>query len=115
MPPRVVLVPMQSSTFILNEKVCDPSLDVKIAPVSQPNYTFLRLSNNMILPDILDEHGLTSASPAALNSRVTDLGTGKLRRNRVGVHLHWILPRAYRSAPAASPSANEAQAKRKAS
>src|SRR6266536_341246 len=58
MAATTVLVPMQSSAFILNEKVCAPELDVKIAPISQPNYTFLRLSNNPILPDILDRHDL---------------------------------------------------------
>jgi hypothetical protein len=88
MAATTVLVSMQPSAFILSEKVSAPELDVKIAPISQPNYTFLRLSNNLILPDILDRHDLRNVSPANENSRVYDLGQGTLRRNQVGVYLH---------------------------
>ncbi|KAH8797905.1 hypothetical protein F5884DRAFT_687621 [Xylogone sp. PMI_703] len=102
--PSTVLVPLQLSAFVLNEAVC-ASAKSKIAPITQPNYTFLRLSNSLIQPDVLDHADLHSVSPALLNPRLTDLGTGQLHRNRVGVYLQWTLPRVYRSGMAATASA----------
>ena len=35
-----------------------------------------------------------------------DLGTGKMRENRLGVYLHWIMPRPYRSGVTATPESS---------
>ena len=93
----VVLVPVRLDAFVLNESVCNGGEnEAKIAPITQPNYTFLRLEEFYIQNDIINHIDLHSASPASTNSRFTDLRTGKPRLNRQGVYLHWILPRMYR-------------------
>lgn len=98
-----VLVPVKLDCFVLTSLQCDGP--AKIAPITQPNYTYLRLYNNLIQHDILDHVDLHLTSPAALNSRLTDLGTGLPLKNRQGVYAHWSLPRLYRSATASTTSA----------
>ena len=71
-----------------------------IAPLSQPNYTFLRLDSALIEPDVVPYHDLHNASPAGSNPRLTDLATGNPRVERQGVYLHWMLPKCYRSGSA---------------
>ncbi|KAL8792887.1 MAG: hypothetical protein Q9195_004529 [Heterodermia aff. obscurata] len=101
-----VLLPVKLDAFILNDVVCQGGPGkAKIAPISQPNYTFLRLQDSYIQSDILDDVDIhtIAASPgsnqtgADLNSRITDLGSGKRRPARRGVYLHWTIPRIYRS------------------
>lgn len=110
--PEIVCIPMKVDALVLNDSVAggDPANlesapNVKVAPITQPNYTFLRLSNNTIqsddLPhtiqsDVLPHTDLHYTSPAYHNSRLTDLGTGQSRTNRKGVYIAWTLPRAYR-------------------
>ncbi|KAF8443357.1 hypothetical protein BGX38DRAFT_761779 [Terfezia claveryi] len=123
--PTTIAVPIKLDAFILNKIVCegDPDTDdstetpsdpeapqrpnngSKIAPITQPNYTFLRLKNHVLQPDILDLHDLHNASPASRNPRLTDLGTGEELRHRQGAYLHWSVPRVYRSGMAATPDA----------
>lgn len=121
--PTTLAVPIKLDAFILNKILCDgdpdgpvetpsdpgapqrPSNGSKIAPITQPNYTFLRLKNHVLQPDILDLHDLHNASPASRNPRLTDLGTGKEYRHREGAYLHWSVPRVYRSGMAATPEA----------
>lgn len=74
----------------------------KIAPIVQPNYTFLRLDTDYIQSDILNPIDLHNAWPAEFNSRFTDLGTDKARPHRQGVYVHWTIPRLYRSGIAAT-------------
>ena len=100
-PPANVCVPVKVDAFILNPAVADDP-DAKIAPITQPNYTFLRLDHQVIQNDVLDHVDLHYTSPRQHNSRVTDLGTGKPLSNRFGAYISWILPRAYRSGTAAT-------------
>ncbi|CVL11707.1 hypothetical protein FPRO06_13014 [Fusarium proliferatum] len=93
-----VLIPIKLDAFILNNTVCDGGHGkAKIAPITQPNYTFLRLDKSWLQPDISYNVDLHSVSGAKVNSRITDLGTGNPRENRRGVYLHWTIPRIYRS------------------
>ncbi|KAL8672154.1 MAG: hypothetical protein Q9168_003377 [Polycauliona sp. 1 TL-2023] len=101
-----VLVPLKLSAFALTPSTCATSNHYSIAPITQPNYTFLRLHDNLIVPDILDQVDLHQVSPANLNSRLTDLGSGQPRQNRLGVYIHWTLPPVYRSGSAAAPTAS---------
>ncbi|KNC98347.1 uncharacterized protein SPPG_06056 [Spizellomyces punctatus DAOM BR117] len=106
-----VCVPVKLDAFVLNPSVCSgPS---KIAPITQPNYTFLRLDRNIsvIQPDILDHVDLHATSPE-VNNRIRNVATKELRRSRFGVYLHWMLPRVYRSGIAATSSANEFEQRR---
>ncbi|EFW19464.1 conserved hypothetical protein [Coccidioides posadasii str. Silveira] len=103
--PQNLTIPLKLDAFVFNRSVCDGNEDdAKIAPITQPNYTFLQLSDTLIQPDILDHVDLHNAIPAESNPRLMDLGQGTVRSNRVGVYLHWILPRFYRTGAAASPS-----------
>lgn len=111
MSSDVLLVPIQLQAFVLNPAVCNTGKDddngARIVPITQPNYTFLRLDNYLIQSDILNHADLHNAAPAELNLRMTDLGTRPMptpRRNRHGVYLHWILPQMYRSGIAAADS-----------
>jgi len=101
-----VLLPVKLDAFVLNDAVCQGGpRKAKIAPISQPNYTFLRLDKSYIQSDILNDidihtiagDGSGRQTGADLNSRITDLGSGERRAGRRGVYLHWTIPRIYRS------------------
>lgn len=103
-----VLVPMKLDAFVLNPAVCagsandndDEKLGARIAPITQPNYTFLRLDNFLIQSDVQNHVDLHNTAPASVNPRMTDLGARPRRkplRHRHGVYLHWTLPRFYRA------------------
>jgi hypothetical protein len=95
---------MQLHAFILNEAVADDN-QALIAPITQPNYTFLRLDQQTIQADLLDPVDLHYASPRDNNSRVRNIGTGEPHCGRFGAYISWIIPRAYRSGTAATKAA----------
>ncbi|CAO2658401.1 Nn.00g061240.m01.CDS01 [Neocucurbitaria sp. VM-36] len=102
-------IPVKLDAFVFNAAVCDGGKhDSKIAPLAQPNYTFLRLDKSLIQNDVLPHADLHVTTPAECNSRHTDLGTQLPRTNREGVYLHWMVPRAYRIGSAETPAAAEA-------
>ncbi|KAE8381123.1 hypothetical protein BDV26DRAFT_289826 [Aspergillus bertholletiae] len=107
-------IPLKLDAFVFNETLSDPDLrtpntdpahEAKIAPITQPNYTFLQWKHQLLQHDILDHVDLHNAFPASSNSRLYDLGKGQPRTNRMGVYLHWVMPRFYRTGTAATPSA----------
>ncbi|KAL8692919.1 MAG: hypothetical protein Q9218_002145 [Villophora microphyllina] len=104
--PTTVLVPLKLNAFALTPGTCASTNKYYIAPITQPNYTFLRLHDNLIVPDILDHVDLHQVSPASLNPRLTDLGTGQTHQNRLGVYVHWTLPPVYRAGSAAAPTSS---------
>ncbi|KAI1194795.1 hypothetical protein F5X97DRAFT_346288 [Nemania serpens] len=95
--PPVVCLPVKLDAYMLNASACGDFPDATLAPLAQPNFTFLRLDSALMEPDVLPYHDLHNASPAADNPRVTDLAMGTPRLERQGVYLHWMLPRIYRS------------------
>jgi len=111
---ETICLPMKVDAFILNPAVCNGSKS-KIAPITQPNYTFLRLDNNTIQNDVLDHVDLHAASPASCNRRLMDIGTNTVRANRQGVYVSWTLPRVYRTGTAAAPKAAAGEAARQTS
>ncbi|KOS19871.1 hypothetical protein ESCO_005589 [Escovopsis weberi] len=99
-----VLVPMQLEAFVLNPAVCGTGAEddttARISPITQPNYTFLRLDKFLLQSDLQLHTDLHNTAPAAVNPRMTDLGvrpTPLPLRHRHGVYVHWILPRFYRA------------------
>ncbi|KAM0360388.1 hypothetical protein ACHAPK_009116 [Fusarium culmorum] len=106
-----VLVPIQLDAFVLNSAVCGDgkveNKDSLIAPITQPNYTFLRLRDFLIQSDVQNHVDLHAAAPASMNTRMTDFGgpSPKLMNSRCGVYLHWTLPRYYRIAPKSTVAA----------
>jgi hypothetical protein len=102
-------VPVKLDAFVFNAAVCNGGKhDSKIAPLAQPNYTFLRLDKSWIQNDVLPHADLHVTTPAECNSRHTDLGTQLPRTNREGVYLHWMVPQAYRTGSAETPAAADA-------
>ncbi|KAH8746699.1 hypothetical protein F5882DRAFT_312244 [Hyaloscypha sp. PMI_1271] len=104
----VLFVPMKVDAFILNESVCTghESNQAKIAPITQPNYTFLRYDTKYLAADVLRHTDIHASGDPKANPRFTNLGTGEPIHGRQGVYIHWSMPRPYRSArPAPPPSA----------
>ncbi|KAF3083866.1 hypothetical protein TWF102_000582 [Orbilia oligospora] len=109
-----VLLPVKLDAFMLNRETCNGGPeDAKIAAITQPNYTFLRPRDYIVQNDIIDHVDLHNLTPAEINPRVKDLGTGAWRENRLGIYLHWILPRPYRSGVARDPEADKSLPKPK--
>lgn len=112
--PEHVCLPINLDAFVLNEAVCN-SGGARIAPITQPNYVSLRLNNSQIQHDILPHVDLHNSRPAIANPRVSKTFSAKfqkleptnpspdpsqlvsINRSRLGVYLHWTIPRAYRS------------------
>ncbi|KAG5659120.1 hypothetical protein KAF25_000322 [Fusarium avenaceum] len=114
----VALVPMQLDAFVLNPAVCgtgrDDDTTARICPITQPNYTFLRLDSFLLQSDVQNHVPLHNTAPASINSRLTDLGgrpEPKPLRHRHGVYVHWTLPRFYRSGVSSSDSVPESRRK----
>ncbi|CAH0046897.1 unnamed protein product [Clonostachys solani] len=100
-------LPMKLDAFIFNPSVSSggPNPDdrrAKIAPITQPNYTFLRLHDALIQGDILPHTDIHNAFENSYNSRFCDIDTGEEYKDRQGVYLHWMLPRLYRVGVAAA-------------
>ncbi|KAF1950576.1 hypothetical protein CC80DRAFT_496806 [Byssothecium circinans] len=125
-----VCLPTNLDAFVLNEAVCNSGL-TRIAPITQPNYVSLRLDNHTIQHDVLPNIDLHNSRPASLNPRISkaytaefhdldqedprpppeELGAG-IDRSRLGIYLHWTIPRLYRSAKsqAAPPPSKDPKA-----
>lgn len=106
--PGNLTVPIKLDAFIFNQSVCnnEDHQKVKIAPITQPNYTFLRMNDYLVQHDVLHHVDLHNSAPSSRNSRFTDIGQGTTRQNRVGVYLHWMIPKPFRSGVAGTASAH---------
>ncbi|KAF2001041.1 hypothetical protein P154DRAFT_562923 [Amniculicola lignicola CBS 123094] len=100
-----VVVPIDLSAFVLTPECANNSGPARIAPIVQPNYIGLRLDEALMQHDLVEHIDFHNTTPAKLNTRLTDIGATnfdvnppKYRRNRMGVYLHWSLPRCYRAA-----------------
>ena len=108
----VVLVPLILDAFVLNERLCGSERSSKIAPLNRPDYSGLG-HGTFLRADIFPKVDLHTASPATVNSRVSDLSTGQIRKDRLGIYLHWVLPKAFRSGIAATETASAEHQKRR--
>ncbi|PHH93131.1 hypothetical protein CDD83_511 [Cordyceps sp. RAO-2017] len=111
---EALLVPMKLDAFVLNPAVCGTGEEgddtARICPITQPNYTFLRLQSFLIQSDVQNHADLHNTAPASVNSRMTDLG-GRPEptplRHRHGVYIHWTLPRFYRAGVSSDDSVSQ--------
>jgi len=119
-----VLLPIALDAFVLNEPVCDTG-ESFITPIVQPNYVSLRLDDSQIQHDVLPRVDLHTARPALTNPRVSKVSATPFRvlkptdpapaprpqqfvdRSRLGVYLHWTVPRVYRSGVASAAKQSE--------
>ena len=119
-----ICLPVALDAFVLNPAVCDggPSY---VAPIVRPNYVSLRLDNSQIQHDILPHIDLLNAKPASTNPRIAKTWSSTLKplnpldpapapdaissidRSRLGVYLHWTIPRGYRSGASAAAKPEE--------
>lgn len=101
-----VAIPIDLSAFVLTPECASDKAASRIAPITQPNYIGLRLDEALMRHDLTDHVDFHLTAPATLNSRLTDLGSSppQFRRNRLGVYLHWSLPRCFRSGTASEAS-----------
>lgn len=103
--PPVVCVPLTVDAFVLNELLFDKARKSKICPLNLPDYTALGFGSQL-RADIQPNVDVHDASPASINTRIADVGgTGAIRKDRVGIYLHWVIPKAFRSSIAATESA----------
>ena len=79
---ETVCLPMKVDAFVLNQSVCNGK-DSKIAPITQPNYTFLRLDNATIQNDVLGHVDLHAASPANCNRRLMGVYTTRIYESNI--------------------------------
>lgn len=101
-----VLLPVRVEAFVFNKAVCNgyddeepkrDTVDYRIAPITQPNYSFVQLDENYLQPDLTNNVDLHATWPAERNSRYTNLSTKQSYRNRQGVYVHFTIPRVYRA------------------
>lgn len=119
-----VCLPINLDAFVLNEKVCTANGNSFVAPITQPNYLGLRLESSHVLHDILPTVDLHNSRDGAANPRISDNllkpftraaddadpprdATSSVNRQRCGIYLHWSLPRAFRAAKSATPTAEK--------
>lgn len=95
---------MQLDAFVLNQHIFTDQYYV--APLSIPDHSAF-LPGAFSAPDVVPHVDIDSAYPWYQNSRIADVtqtaaGTGaeddRLRKDRLGVYLHWCLPRRFRGA-----------------
>lgn len=104
-----IAVPIDLSAYVLTPSCASKDSRSRIAPVTQPNYVGLRLDEALMQHDLVDHIDFHLTTPAEFNPRMTDIGANppKLRKNRMGVYLHWSLPRCYRRGKATTQNVNQ--------
>jgi hypothetical protein len=100
-----VTIPIHLSAFVLTPECAESEGPDRIGILTQPNYMGLRLDEALMQHDLVDHVDFHQTWPAQTNARLTDIGAAlydadppPYRRNRMGVYLHWSLPRCYRAA-----------------
>ncbi|KAM3073343.1 hypothetical protein ACMFMF_006548 [Clarireedia jacksonii] len=108
--PRNLAIPMKLDAFVFNRSLCTAKdKEARIVPITQYNYTFLRMEDHIVQSDLLPHADLHYSARPETNPRFTDLGRQTTRTNRLDVYLHWVLPRAFRSGTAGTPIQDKRQ------
>ncbi|KAK3364723.1 hypothetical protein B0T25DRAFT_576924 [Lasiosphaeria hispida] len=106
---------MQLDAFVLNQHIFTDQY--YIAPLSIPDHSAF-LPGAFSAPDVVPHVDVDSAYPWYQNSRIADVTQtaggassedDRLRKDRLGVYLHWCLPRRFRgTAPIQTPGSSSA-------
>jgi hypothetical protein len=99
---------MKVDAYILNTSVVGDSFF--LAPVHPPRYESLSSGEFDSRPDVEDPIDLNNASPWRINPRIADIGTGEVIKSKLGVYLHWCLPKTFRLGKADADSPQELEA-----
>lgn len=108
-PKNNICIPIHLDAFALSPDCCSGAS--KLAPYTQPNYVALRLDSHLIQSDVLDHVDFHLSSSATKNARLANLGSSdeSLKLERMGVHLHWTIPRFYRTATSTAQQSTPSQ------
>lgn len=101
-----VCIPLQVDAFQLNESLINTGRAF-IAPFSLPDYSSLE-PGARLQHDAIPHLDLRAAFPSSINARLSDLDTGTARQDRLGVYLHWTIPKLFRVGVMATESAEVA-------
>ncbi|KAF5557001.1 hypothetical protein FNAPI_5578 [Fusarium napiforme] len=85
---------MKVDAYVLNNSVVGDSFF--LAPVHPPRYESLSSGDFDSRPDVEDPIDLSNASPWSVNPRIADIETGQVLKSKLGVYLHWCLPKQFR-------------------
>jgi hypothetical protein len=85
---------MKVDAYILNNSVVGDSFF--LAPVNPPRYESLSSGDFDSRPDVEDPIDLSNASPWSVNPRIANIETGQVLKSKLGVYLHWCLPKQFR-------------------
>jgi hypothetical protein len=110
--PIAICIPLKVDAFVLNDAVCN-SGKAFVAPFSLPDYSSLE-PGTRLQHDAIPHLDLRAAFPASINSRLTDIDSGKARIDRLGVYLHWTVPRTFRTGMTATSKKGMDQLKKHA-
>lgn len=105
-PNGTVVVPMAVQALVVTEDLARTS--AQFAPLVEPDYASLLQRPGAGLPkhDLMDDIPLSYwRMQTSCSTRFVDLGSGKLRSNRIGIYVSWCLPRLYRGALIATETA----------
>ncbi|KAL5593871.1 hypothetical protein FOBRF1_012973 [Fusarium oxysporum] len=94
MPRPIKCIGMKVDAYILNTSVVGQ--DFFLAPVTQPSYERLLPGQLNLRPDVTDHIDLRNASQWQVNQRIANLETGELDKRKLGIYVHWCLPKPFR-------------------
>ncbi|KAM0083817.1 hypothetical protein ACKRZS_004023 [Fusarium odoratissimum] len=94
MSRSVKCIGMKVDAYILNTSVVGDSFF--LAPVHPPRYESLSSGEFDSRPDVEDPIDLNNASPWSVNSRIANIETRQVLKSKLGIYLHWCLPKQFR-------------------
>ncbi|KAI1112090.1 hypothetical protein F5Y14DRAFT_442836 [Nemania sp. NC0429] len=102
----VECIGMKVDAYVLNPSVVAETYFV--APTTRPSYDSLLPGPCNLRHDVVPPVDVRNAFPWQHNSRIADLLSGQVIKSRLGVYLHWCVPKLFRSgkADASEPSAS---------
>ncbi|KAF4443536.1 hypothetical protein FACUT_1273 [Fusarium acutatum] len=94
MSQSIKCIGMKVDAYILNTSVVGDSFF--LAPVHPPRYESLSPSQFDSRPDVEGPIDLSNVSPWSVNPRIANIETGQVLKSKLGIYLHWCLPKQFR-------------------
>lgn len=91
----ITYIHIKVDAYILNTSVVGDTFF--LANVSQPSYGNLSPNRFNLRHDVEEPVDVRNASPWQINPRIADVVTGEVNKSRLGIYLHWCLPKTFRS------------------
>ena len=100
MSSNVDFVGMKVDAFVLNTSVISDQYFV--APFNRPNHQSLLPGRSNLRHDFVPPVDIRDAYPWQRNPRIANVVTGEVLRSRLGIYLHWCVPKVFRTGRAAT-------------